>query len=153
MSQSYVLESDVTHGLIRLLEHNTGLQKLDLLPDPGADEFGRIYAQSKDEELLAKAVLLTVAKLHSPISKYRLLRGQLWAASSPLIHRHSLSREQIERGLDVCIKLDLLEQSTGSPPEISFAIPILGETLNRNYGKYWADIDEDLERLGRSMVS
>ena len=148
-----MLESDVTFGLIKLLEHKTGIPKLDLLADPGADEYGRIYAQTKDEELLAKAVLLTVAKLHSPISKYRLLRGQLLAASSPLVSRYNLSREQIERGLDICIKLDLLEQSTMTPPELSFAIPILGETLHRNYGKYWADIEEDLVRLSPTEVN
>jgi hypothetical protein len=150
--QSHVLISDVNEGLHALLEKRTGICRLDEVEgDPGSDELRTIALEKGEDRLLTQAVLYAVAELESPLSGHPIRRGRLYGASSPLVTRYQLPRQAVERGLDRAIELGLLKLSSDSPPQISFAIPILGESIRHACGSYWAEIDHPLEQLGNKL--
>lgn len=150
--QSHVLVSDVDEGLHALLEKRTGIPILDEVEgDPGADELRTIALEKGVDRLLTQGVLYSVAELESPLSGRPVRRAHLYGESSPLITRYQLPRQAIERGLDRSIELGLLKLSADSPPKISYAIPILGESIRQSCGSYWAEIDHQLEQLGNDL--
>lgn len=150
--QSHVLISDVNEGLHALLEKRTGVSRLDEAEgDPGSDELWTIALEKGADLLLTKGVLYAAAELESPLSGHPLLKAHLYGVSSPLITRYQLPKKGIERGLNRSIEFGLLKQSSDSPPKISFAIPILGEAIRNAKGSYWAEIDDELEQLGKEF--
>lgn len=152
--QSHVLISDVNEGLHALLEKRTGISRLDEVEgDPGSDELRTIALEKGEDRLLTQAVLYAVAELESPLNGHPIRRARLYGASSPLVTRYQLPRQAVERGLDRAIELGLLKLSSDSPPQISFAIPILGESIRHACGSYWAEIDHPLEQLGNKLKS
>jgi len=150
--QSHVLLADVNEALHALLEKRTGISILDQVEgDPGSDELRTIALEKGADRFLTQGVLYSVAELESPLSGHPIRRAHLYGESSPLITRYQLPRVAIERGLDRAIELGLLKLSADSPPKISYAIPILGESIRNSCGSYWGEIDHQLEQLSREL--
>ncbi|UPL05332.1 Archaeal ATPase [Pseudomonas sp. IsoF] len=151
VKQSHILKADVNEGLRSLLGRTTGISKLDEMGgDPGSDDLRTTISIEKSSDgTLARAVLYAFADIHSPISGHKTYRGKMSSAESRLISHYSLTKAQIERGLDICIGLGLIRIiETESVPEIDFVIPILGESLRKSSGRLWANIDHELIALG-----
>lgn len=147
VKQSHILTADVNEGLRALLNRDTGISKLDDMGgDPGSDDLRTTISIEKNMEgILAKAVLYAFADIHSPISGHKTYRGKLSSSESRLVSHYNISKSQIERGLDICVKLGLIRLTeTESAPEIDFVIPILGESLRKSSGRLWANIDHEL---------
>ena len=146
--QRYLLKSDVSDGLQALFEKNCGINQLDEIGgDPGADELRTMALQGERDKVLVRAVLYSVAELHSPAGGGRLHRGRIFGEDSPLVSRYQLSREDIDRGVDIALDLGILATSVDRYPEIYFSIPILGESLRSAKGRNWAAIDHQLTRI------
>lgn len=145
--QSHILKADINEGLRALLGRNTGISKLDDMGgDPGSDDLRTTISIEKSTDgTLARAVLYSFADLHSPISGHKTYRGKISSAESRLVSNYNISRAQIERGLDICIRLGLIQIiETESVPEVEFVIPMLGESLRKSSGRLWANIDHEL---------
>jgi hypothetical protein len=154
-TQSHILVSDVNAGLRALLSKNTNVSKLDDMGgDPGADDLRTTVTLERNSDgVLVRAVLYAVADLHSPISGHRVLRGRVSSKESKLSQQYQLSKDLIERGVEICLKLGLLKLSASeSTQELFFAIPILGESLRSSSARHWALIDHDLSAISNSSL-
>lgn len=148
--QSHILRSDINEGLRALLHKETGISKLDDMGgDPGSDDLRTTIAiEKRSDSVIAKAVLFALAELYSPLSGHRPYRGKIASDESRLVFQYKIPKHRIERGLEICIGLGLIRMiETESTPEIEFAIPLLGESLRKSSGRYWAVIDHELSNL------
>jgi hypothetical protein len=147
--QSHILISDVNDGLRALLSKSTGVTRLDdMTGDPGSDELRTMAIENGTEKLFTLAVLYSIAEMYSPLGGHTILRSNLTATDSPLIARYGFTKKMIDRGLQLCIELGLLRLSSEKQPEISFAIPILGESIRHSCGRLWSAIDHELRAIG-----
>lgn len=154
-TQSHILVSDINAGLRALLSKNTNISKLDDMGgDPGADDLRTtITLERSSDGVLVRGVLYSVADLHSPVSGHRVLRGRVSSKESKLSLQYGLSKESIERGIEVCLKLGLLRLSASeTAQELFFAIPILGESLRNSSARHWALIDHYLNGLAANNL-
>lgn len=154
-TQSHILVSDVNAGLRALLSKNTGISKLDDMGgDPGADDLRTTVTLERNSDgVLVRAVLYAVADLHSPISGHRVLRGRVSSKESKLSQHYRLSKELIERGIEICLKLGLLKlAASDSSQELFFAIPILGESLRNSSARHWALVDHELGAISANVL-
>ncbi|WP_273860953.1 hypothetical protein [Pseudomonas sp. LA5] len=145
--QSHILKGDINDGLRALLARETGIPKLDDMGgEPGSDDLRTtITLQRSFEGIVAQAVLYAFAEIHSPVSGHRTYRGKLASKESKLVYKYFLAKPIIERGIDICIGLGLIRLiENDSAPEMDFVIPILGETLRKSSGRFWATIDHEL---------
>lgn len=146
--QSYLLVADVNAGLKALLSKSTGISKLDEISGaPGSDELRTVALELREERLLTEAVVYAVAEMHSPLSGHPLFRGKVFSTESPLVSRYGMSKDKIEKGLELAIDLGILRRSTDTYQEISFAIPILGEAIRYSCGSFWGSVEHQLEEL------
>ncbi|WP_346832443.1 hypothetical protein ABDX87_08290 [Pseudomonas abietaniphila] len=149
--QSHILKSDINDGLRALLARETGIPKLDDMGgEPGSDDLRTtITLQRNFDGIVAQAVLYAFAEIHSPVSGHRTYRGKLASKESKLVYKYFLTKPTIERGIDICIGLGLIRLiENDSAPEMDFVIPILGETLRKSSGRFWATIDHELSNYG-----
>jgi hypothetical protein len=146
--QSHILDSDIDEGLHALLERRTGIVGLDQMAGhPGADELQTIALEKGIEHKLTLSVIYAMAELQSPLNGQPIRRANLYSADSPLVERFLLPRKSIEQSLDRAIQLGILKTSTDSPPQISFTIPMLGESIRTALGSFWAEISDQLEQI------
>lgn len=146
--QSYILESDVRQGLSALLSKVTGIPKLDEMSgDPGSDELRTIALEQGEDKIVVLAVLYSFAEMHSVISGRSFRRGRLSSDDSPLATRYLLPKPVIDKGIDLAITLGLLKRTGDEGPDLTFAIPMLGESIRNSIGSYWSNIDHELEKL------
>jgi hypothetical protein len=154
-TQSHILVSDINAGLRALLSKNTNISKLDDMGgDPGADDLRTtITLERSSDGVLVRGVLYAVADLHSPVSGHRVLRGRVSSKESKLSLQYGLSKDSIERGIEICLKLGLLRLSASeTTQELFFAIPILGESLRNSSARHWALIDHELNGLSATNL-
>lgn len=150
--QSYILKSDINEGLYALLGNTTGIPTLGGGDGTrGADELRTIALEKGLNRTLMLAVLYATAEMESPVSGKPIRRANLYSNSSPLVSRYKISRKNIEDGLDMAIELGLFKVSSDNPPQITFAMPILGESIRFSIGSYWAGITHQLEELSSEI--
>ena len=148
--QGKVIESDVNDGLYALLDKRTGIAKLDGMGGaPGTDDLRTtLTVKNSNDGIIAKAVLYTLAELYSPVSGHAVLRGKLTANDCKLTYEYRLTKKQINDGISTCIKLGLIcLENKGNTSKLTFAIPILGESIRFNSHKFWSDIHTELKEL------
>jgi len=148
--QGKVIESDVNDGLYALLDKRTGIAKLDGMGGaPGTDDLRTTLTVKKSQDgIIARAVLYTLAELYSPVSGHSVLRGKLTANDCKLVYEYRLTKKQINDGISTCIKLGLIfNENKGSISKLTFAIPILGESIRFNSHKFWAEIHTELKEI------
>lgn len=144
--QKYLMHSDVIHGLTSLLNKTTGVTALDSLDDPGEDELRVLYTRNERDQLLVRAVLYSAADIRSPISGGPLMNGELRSPRSPLVSRYSLSKADINSGVDSAVQLGYLKRHR-ELAALEFTIPMLGESIRHRSGALWAIINDKLEQL------
>jgi hypothetical protein len=131
-----------------MLAKETGIRSIDMLENPGEDELRTLYAESVDEKVLIKGVLLAVANLRSPISGHPVNVGEIWSEKSPLVVRAGLSREIIEPALTSARDMGFLRTPPSNEYQIEFSIPLLGESMRSRFHILWANIEHKLEDAG-----
>ncbi|MFK5915403.1 MAG: hypothetical protein QM484_13610 [Woeseiaceae bacterium] len=146
---SQIFIADVNEGAIRMLTKETGIRKIDMLENPGEDELSTLYAKSVDDKTLIMGVLLAVADIRSPISGQPVKVGEIWSERSPLVLQAGLKREDIEPALTNAKDLGFLKTVPSSEYQVVFSIPLLGESMRRRFSTCWADIEQNLENIGR----
>ncbi|WP_438299692.1 hypothetical protein [Pseudomonas sp. NMS19W] len=144
--QTYLMNSDVIHGLTSLLEKSTGVTALDSLDDPGEDELRVLYSREERDQMLIRAVLYAAADIRSPVSGGTLMVGELRSERSPLVARYNLSRADITSGVESAIQLGYLKRHK-ELAALEFSIPMLGESIRHRSGALWAIINDKLEQL------
>lgn len=144
--QTYLMNSDVIHGLTSLLEKSTGVTALDSLDDPGEDELRVLYSREERDQMLIRAVLYAAADIRSPVSGGTLMVGELRSERSPLVARYNLTRADITSGVESAIQLGYLKRHK-ELAALEFSIPMLGESIRHRSGALWAIINDKLEQL------
>lgn len=150
IKQGKIIESDINDGLNALLKKETGIAKLDGMGgEPGTDDLRTtLTLKNNNDGLIARAVLFTLAELHSPVSGHPVLRGRLSSNECKLVYEYKLTRKQINNGIDTCIKLGLIKSNHGEHIEkLYFSIPILGESIRYYSHKFWSGIHTELQEL------
>ncbi|MDS4019581.1 MAG: hypothetical protein RKR03_03590 [Candidatus Competibacter sp.] len=148
---SQIFPADVNEGVNRMLAKETGIKTIDTLENPGEDELRTLYANSIDDKVMIKGVLLAVANMRSPISGHPVNVGEIWMERSPLVTRAGLNRKMIEPALISARNMGFLKTSCSSEYQVEFAIPLLGESMRRRFNLLWADIERQLEDISRQQ--
>ena len=144
--QSTVYVADINKAVQCIFEKSTGLASLGTLDNPGQDEIRTLYADSMQSKTVIKAVLYSVAKIRSPLSKGGIYRTELWGSKSPLVAA-GLTQDEILPALDAALDLGFLRDSLDKPQNVEFTIPLLGESLRYGFDVLWTNLNRELDSI------